>query len=231
MKRCITLSLASAAFAFATAATAPAAHADSASVAEHKRQLDAAGGAGVPASWDPLTAPAPKKPASLMPKAALATAAVASRSLVANQVPQQTSYWCGPAAVHEALNARGIGTTQSGLASALGTTTNGTAWYTGSSYPVPTTLNNKLGNAYYYPTNVSYSPTSTEKATFQTDLVSDIDNGYFEARGYADYGASTMYEDSVHGATSVSWSASVPAYSTLSSSTITTIVGGRGYVW
>jgi len=37
--------------------------------------------------------------------------------------------------------------------------------------------------------------------------------------------------DSVHGANSISWSGSVPAYSTLASSTIVTIISGRGYVW
>jgi hypothetical protein len=40
-----------------------------------------------------------------------------------------------------------------------------------------------------------------------------------------------MYEDSVHNAKSVSWSSNVPAYSTLPSSWIVSIVAGRGYVW
>jgi hypothetical protein len=35
----------------------------------------------------------------------------------------------------------------------------------------------------------------------------------------------------VHGAGSISWSGKVPAYSTLASSTIVTIISGRGYVW
>ena len=48
---------------------------------------------------------------------------------------------------------------------------------------------------------------------------------------YQSYGAATMYEDSVHNASSVSWSASVPAYSTLPSGQIVSIVSGRGYVW
>jgi hypothetical protein len=54
---------------------------------------------------------------------------------------------------------------------------------------------------------------------------------WFEIRGYQSSGASTMYEDSVHGATSIGWSPSVPAYSTLSSAAIVSIVSGRGYVW
>lgn len=54
---------------------------------------------------------------------------------------------------------------------------------------------------------------------------------WFETRGYQKSGASTMYEDSVHNAKSVSWYASVPAYSILPSSWIVSIVAGRGYVW
>jgi hypothetical protein len=41
----------------------------------------------------------------------------------------------------------------------------------------------------------------------------------------------TKYEDSVHGADSVGWSANVPAYSSLPSHQIAHIIGGRGYVW
>jgi hypothetical protein len=41
-----------------------------------------------------------------------------------------------------------------------------------------------------------------------------------------------MYEDSVHGADDViGWAWAVPAYSTMSSTAIVTILGGRGYVW
>jgi hypothetical protein len=59
---------------------------------------------------------------------------------------------------------------------------------------------------------------------------------WFDVRGYTNGGANTMYEDSVHGFTDVSssgipWAAGVPAYSTMPSSTIAGILGGRGYVW
>jgi hypothetical protein len=54
---------------------------------------------------------------------------------------------------------------------------------------------------------------------------------WFEIRGYYGSGGTTLYEDSVHNATSVSWYASVPAYSSLPSYQIVTIVSGRGYVW
>ena len=54
---------------------------------------------------------------------------------------------------------------------------------------------------------------------------------WFDIRGYSNSGATTKYEDSVHGASSVSWSAAVPAYSALSSRTIVDILGARGYDW
>ena len=130
----------------ATAATA----ADSPTPAQIKQADDAAGAWDVPPGWDPATAPAPTKPASAMPAASAlnALAATTSASLVENQVSQQTSYYCGPAAVHEALNALGVSSNQDGLATKLGTTTDGTAWTTGSTYPVPTVLNNKTGTSW-----------------------------------------------------------------------------------
>src|SRR6188472_1568299 len=51
-----------------------------------------------------------------------------SASLIANQTPQATSYYCGPAAVHEALGALGVSLSQSAAAAALHTTSSGTAW-------------------------------------------------------------------------------------------------------
>jgi hypothetical protein len=35
----------------------------------------------------------------------------------------------------------------------------------------------------------------------------------------------------VHGASSIGWAATVPAYSSLPSKTIVTIIGARGYAW
>ena len=185
-----------------------------------------------------------------------------SASLAANQTPQTTSYYCGPAAVHEALDAMGVWLPQSSAAAALHTTTGGTAWSGGgtspSGYPVPDVLNRYQSRNYYVPQAVS-SATSSAISTYESDLRTDIASvkaplvadawevpgGYhldghpgneqifhwFEIRGYQSSGASTMYEDSVHGATSVSWSGYVPAYSTMASSKIVSIVSGRGYVW
>ncbi len=187
----------------------------------------------------------------------------ASASIVANQTPQATSYYCGPAAVHEALDALGVSLSQSAAATALHTTTNGTAWSGGgtspSGYPVPDVLNRYQSRIYYVPQSVS-SATSSAISRYEGDLKMDIaalraavvgdawETQYsayhlvghpadrtifhwFEIRGYQNSGASTMYEDSVHGASSISWAPYVPAYSTFPSNGIVSIVSGRGYVW
>jgi hypothetical protein len=185
-----------------------------------------------------------------------------SASFAGNQTPQITSYYCGPAAVHEALNSVGVGMSQQTAADHLNTTTKGTAWSGGgtspSGYPVADVLNHHETRNYYVPQYVS-SDGSSAVDQYEQDLTYDIYvvgapavgdafevpggphlNGHprdqeilhwFDIRGYTSSGASTMYEDSVHNATSVTWHAGVPAYSTLSSSKIVTIVEGRGYIW
>ena len=185
-----------------------------------------------------------------------------SASLAANQTPQATSYYCGPASVHEALDALGVSLSQSAAAAALRTTTDGTAWSGGgtspSGFPVPDVLNGYESQNNYIPQPVS-AATASAISTYVNDLKMDIwalrvpligdawetPTGYhltghpsnrqifhwFEIRGYQSSGVSTMYEDSVHGAASIGWSANVPAYSTLPSSQIVSIVAGRGYVW
>jgi hypothetical protein len=185
-----------------------------------------------------------------------------SAHLAANQTSQATSYYCGPAAVHEALGTVDISLSQASAATKLHTTTEGTAWSGGgtspSGYPVPDVLNRMQNRNYYVPQPVS-SATSSSIGTYKGDLKMDIyavraplvgdawevPGGphlvghptnrqifhWFEIRGFQNSGGSTMYEDSVHGASSISWSGSVPAYSTMASGTIVTIVSGRGYVW
>lgn len=183
--------------------------------------------------------------------------------VAANQTAQATGYYCGPASVHEALGAVGVSLSQSAAATALHTTTAGTAWSGGgtspSGYPIPDVLNAKQNDNFYVPQYVS-TPTSNAVATYENDLELDVylldvplvgdawetplsahhlvghptDRvifHWFEIRGYDNSGGSTLYEDSVHGATSVSWHSSVPAYSSLPSSWIISIVSGRGYVW
>jgi hypothetical protein len=186
-----------------------------------------------------------------------------SAHLVANQTPQSTSYYCGPAAVHEALDALGVSLSQAAAAAALHTSTNGTGWSQAgtspSGYPIPDVLNAHQSRNFYVPQAVS-APTSSAINIYEDDLETDVSGWgapligdawetsssdyhlvghprdrtifhWFEIRGYANSGASTLYEDSVHNAGSVSWHAGVPAYSTLPSSWIVSIVAGRGYVW
>jgi len=185
-----------------------------------------------------------------------------SAHVAANQTPQTTSYYCGPASIHEALGSVGVSLSQASAATKLHTTTGGTAWSGGgtspSGYPVPDVLNGMQNRNYYVPQPVS-SATSNSISTYKGDLKIDIYGvraplvgdawetpggphlvghpasreifHWFEIRGYQNSGGSTMYEDSVHGASSISWSGSVPAYSTMASGTVVTIISGRGYVW
>lgn len=143
----------------------------------------------------------------------------------------------------------------------LGTDTDGTDWNNGSAsnpqYPMADQLTAHSG-APYYAQNVNYTPTAAQKADYQRRLKADIQAGYalaagafevlggprlvghprdreiyhwFAVRGYNDDGTGTRYADPASGATSLSWSDDVPQYSTLSSDTIATIMGGRGYIW
>ncbi|MGD0272813.1 MAG: C39 family peptidase [Gaiellaceae bacterium] len=200
--------------------------------------------------------------ATVSASSSAAAAATTSDSLSADQNPQKTSYWCGPASVNEALGQMGKWFTQAQLAQELGTTTAGTAWSggpTSTGFPVPDVMNAHQTRNYYVPNPVSYSPSSTEVNNYKARLVYNISTvgapligdayevmggdhlvghpntnifHWFDIRGYTNSGAYTMYEDSVHGAEDViSWAGNVPAYSTISSSRIVTIVGGRGYVW
>jgi hypothetical protein len=152
----------------------------------------------------------------------------------------------------QATMASQLGTTTAGTPWSGGSTSTG--------HPIPDVLNAHAVWIYYIPEAVAGSPTSTEISNYKSFLVEDVGNEagplvgdawespsstyhlvghpsdrtifhWFDIRGYYTSGANTLYEDSVHGATSVSWYASVPAYSTLSSNAIVHIVGGRGYVW
>src|SRR6188472_4360154 len=101
-----------------------------------------------------------------------------SAHLAANQTSQATSYYCGPASVHEALGAIGISLSQASAATKLHTTTDGTAWSGGgtspSGYPVPDVLNAMQGRNYYVPQPVSIAVTSDTVSTYKRDLRVDI---------------------------------------------------------
>ncbi|MGW5242023.1 hypothetical protein ACWEOW_24090 [Monashia sp. NPDC004114] len=170
----------------------------------------------------------------------------------ANQQGQQRDYWCGPATLVETLGQHPGATTgsQSWAASQLGTTTSGT-----TKDAMNRELNQWAGGFLYDRVDLPFTPSSTDVANFRSHLKEDINKTaglagvamevpgglrltghpkfsdrtiyhYFDIRGYSNDGSTTHYEDS---ATTV-WS-TVPAYSYLGTSTIVTIMGGRGYHW
>ena len=149
---------------------------------------------------------------------------------------------------------------QATVARELGTGPAGTNWADDAGYPVPDVLNANQGKNNYVPVALPAVPTTAQVREFEADLVADLSheggvplagNAYevaggphlagnpinqtifhwFDIRGYQDFGAVTDYEDSVHGASSIGWSAGVPAYSSLSSAVIVAILGDRGYDW
>lgn len=181
--------------------------------------------------------------------------------ILMNQIPQQRSYWCGPATVQEALQQLGVSVGQARLASELGTTSSGTAWSGGptrTGRPIPDILNKYQSRNYYIAIDVpvgyggaldSYKRRlMIDIAGIRAPLVGDayqVPNGYhllghppnhqifhwFDIRGYAQSGTKTMYEDTVAGSPTIGWSANVPPYSTIDSWKILTIMSGRGYIW
>jgi uncharacterized membrane protein len=132
----------------------------------------------------------------------------------------------------------------------------GTSW---NPYVMGPTLNTLTNSSWYSAVNGTGVRGGFTSATWQADLGFDIDNGWAIAGniveyaggahlvghpgdktiyhwigiyGYSSSGASTRYADSVHGDTGFwPWAANVPAYSTISSSTMTTLLNRRGFVW
>jgi hypothetical protein len=184
----------------------------------------------------------------------------AARALAATQRPQVRDYYCGPATVSEMLAQMGVTLNQPAAARELGTTGSGTDWSNSRGYPVPRVLDAYQRRTRYVAVGLPWTPTRAQIATYRADLVTDISKGtgvpiagnayevpggphlvghpaglgithWFDIRGYARSGAVTYFEDSVHGAPSIAWSAAVPAYSSLPSATIVYILGARGYVW
>jgi len=184
----------------------------------------------------------------------------AAKTLKATQRAQINGYYCGPATVSEMLAQMGKALGQRKAAKQLGTNSNGTGWSDGSGYPVPEVLNAHQSRNNYVAVGLPWSPTKHEIKTYEVDLVTDINHKggvplagdayevaggphlvghpvnqtifhWFDIRGYGNSGKTTDYEDSVHGASSIGWAATVPAYSSLPSATIVNIVGARGYDW
>ncbi len=174
-----------------------------------------------------------------------------SASVKANQQGQQRNYWCGPATLVETLGQHPGATagSQSWAASQLGTTTSGT-----TKDAMQRELNQWSGGFQYDRVDLPFKPSSTDVANFKSRLKVDINKTaglagvafevqgephltghpdqskpifhYFNIRVYSNDGSTTHYEDS---ATTV-WP-TVPPYSSKSTSTIVTIMGGRGYHW
>ncbi|MFF8605303.1 hypothetical protein ACF06X_05155 [Streptomyces sp. NPDC015346] len=128
-------------------------------------------------------------------------------------------------------------------------------------YPMADALNHRLPGAGYVPRALPYTPTATDKANFRQHITYDTDNDYAIAGnawevpggphlvghpnieifhwvaidGYnTDTAAGQVnYLDPVGGVSTsvISWAGSVPKSARISSDTLTTIMGGRGYVW
>ena len=114
--------------------------------------------------------------AALAAAATTASGVPISANVAKNQTPQRTSYWCGPATVHEALGQLHREFSQAFLADELGTTTAGTAWSGGpttTGHPVPDVLNEHQP-FYYVPVAVSDSPGDQEIERYKDRLTGDI---------------------------------------------------------
>jgi Peptidase_C39 like family len=194
------------------------------------------------------------------PSATCRGGAPAARDLPATQQAQLNGYFCGPATVSEMLAQVGRTVTQGRAAEELGTDVSGTGWSDLSGNPVPRVLNQNQQRNSYVAVALPWAPTRSQVRAYERNLVTDINRHggvplagdadevpggphlvghpvnqtifhWFDIRGYQKYGALTDYEDSVHNASSIGWSATVPAYSTLPSATIVDIIGARGYDW
>ncbi|MEU8619859.1 hypothetical protein [Streptomyces sp. NPDC048623] len=183
---------------------------------------------------------------------------------------QQTSYWCGPAAlvITQSAHDEVGGRSQKDAATLLKTTTSGTAWYgidinvpDPTGYPMADALNYRLPGAGYVPKALPYTPTAADKTAFKQHITHDTDYDYAIAGnawevpggphlaghpnieifhwvaidGYnTDTAAGEVnYLDPVGGVSTsvISWAGPVPKSAHISSDTLTTIMGGRGYVW
>ena len=121
-----------------------------------------------------------------MQNARTAGAEYLQNNLSAIHQAQQTSYWCGPAALVISLLNRNISMTQATAATLMKTTQSaGTAWSgvnatvpSPTGYPMRDVYNYKLGYTEYFPLALPYSPTSADVTSFKYNLMDDIDRGF-----------------------------------------------------
>lgn len=172
------------------------------------------------------------------------------------QQPQQTSYYCGPATVASILGAKNLHYSQSDLASYLGTTTAGTAWYNGgNSYPVRDVLNSLENTFYYavYPASTNSTSQLSYKVKYSIDRdygvaanIYEVYNGTYSLPGhsgrtiehwipidgYYNNGSSIHYAEPIYNATSISWYKNVTsAYSTVPDYVMSYVIWEKGLVW
>lgn len=180
------------------------------------------------------------------------------------QQPQQTNYYCGPATASEILSARGVSASQSTVAGPnyLDTTIYGTNWG-GPPYVMPTTLNDFTNSSFYeavdanstntlsvyendlptdiktgWPVAIGVQENPDTPTSHTPHLVGHPTNitiqHWVGAYGFSNYGATTLYDDSVYNAPSVSWYQDVTSpQNPISSSDMFTMMeqGGYGWVW
>lgn len=168
-------------------------------------------------------------------------------------VPQETTYWCGPATVVILVKAKGKTISQRQAATDLGTTTNGTGWAPGSTAPMSRTLRKHTGYSYMaYAVN---DRGDTTQRRYRGALVSTVGNGmglaantvryrgtsvnlvghpdrtiyhWIAIRGYRQHGATTNYVDPAAGS-KLGWSG-VPNYSAYPTVDLVRLMVERGYV-
>lgn len=183
-----------------------------------------------------------------------------SNAVSLTQQPQANFYYCGPATAAEVLGVHGVSKTQAFLAgsSYLQTDSRGeTPW---NPYLMGPTLNTLIGTTWYGPVDGSAVGGGFSTATWESDLTFDVDHGWAVAGniveyantdphlvghprtqtiyhwigiyGYASSGDATKYADSISGDSWIwSWAVNVPAYSSFSSTSMTTLLNQRGFVW
>ncbi|QIS00999.1 lysis protein [Nocardia brasiliensis] len=87
--------------------------------------------------------------------------------------PQETGYWCGPAATQIALTALGIDVAEQQLADELGTDTDGTDWIG----QITAVLSRRSGQPYVTVEIPNDPPTDGQRARLWDDIVGSIDGG------------------------------------------------------
>ena len=136
-----------------------------------------------PLTWDELTQGVLPTPVAAQPASTPFTAGVLDAPLVGEKVlrydhsivPQETGFWCGPAATQVVLNSRGIFVAERDLALSIGTHTGGTD-YVGL---IERDLDRRVPDAGYASVYMPNDPpTQSQRDKLWVDLVRSIDAGW-----------------------------------------------------